>query len=362
MPSIRTPHGDVALPAFFPDATRAVVRSLDAADLEACGVPGLVVCAFHLARRPGSKAVAAMGGVHRLMGWQRPVITDSGGFQVFSLIRQNPKLGTLTRREAIFRLAEGGKAGRLSPEKSIQVQLRLGADILVCLDDCTHPTAPRDEQAASVARTIAWAERCKAEFERGVSRRSSPEAVRPLLFAVIQGGADAELRRLCARELVAMGFDGYGFGGWPFDAHGRLLDDILALTADLMPCDRPRYALGLGSPGALVACARMGYTLFDCALPTRDARRGRLYVFGTQGDLSYDRLYLRDAAHRRDRGPVSDACDCLCCRAYSRAYLHHLFAIGDSLAWRLATVHNLRFYAMLMGRLRNSERPQQFGR
>jgi len=461
---LRTPHGDVALPAFFPDATRAVVRSLDAADLEGCGVPGLVVCAFHLARRPGSKAIAAMGGVHRLMGWNRPVISDSGGFQVFSLIRQNPKLGTLTKREAIFRLAEGGKAQRLSPEKSIQIQLRLGADVLVCLDDCTHPSDPPSEQTASVVRTIEWAERCKAEFERGMRGRASrrdaasfpspsgrgegegasppspsgrgegegasppspsgrgegegasppspsgrgegegasppspsgrgegegaslpspsgrgegegasvrvtPSArkapspqpspqgrgslglLRPLLFAVVQGGADAELRRLCARELAAIGFDGYCYGGWPFDADGRLITDILALTAELLPSDKPRYALGVGNPAALIACARMGYNLFDCALPTRDARRGRLYVFGEEGGLSYSRLYIRDGVNRRDRAPVSEVCDCLCCRGYSRAYLHHLFAVGDSLAWRLATIHNLRFYAMLMERLR----------
>jgi queuine tRNA-ribosyltransferase len=170
---------------------------------------------------------------------------------------------------------------------------------------------------------------------------------------VVQGGADPELRRLCARELAAMGFDGYCYGGWPFDSQGRMLADILALTAELLPSDKPRYALGIGNPSALIACARMGYDLFDCALPTRDARRGRLYVFGDAGELSHDRLYIRDGVNRRDRGPVSDACDCLCCRSYSRAYLHHLFAVGDSLAWRLATVHNLRFYTALIERLRS---------
>jgi len=177
---------------------------------------------------------------------------------------------------------------------------------------------------------------------------------RPLLFAVIQGGADADLRRLCAKELTAIGFDGYGFGGWPFDSHGRLLSDILALTADLMPADKPRYALGIGSPAALVACAKMGYNLFDCALPTRDARRGRLYAFGSDV-LESGRLYIRDDAHRRDGSPISDVCDCLCCRSYSRAYLHHLFAIGDALAWRLATIHNLRFYTALLERVKRED-------
>ena len=351
MDVLHTPHGDVTLPAFFPDATRGVVRGLDAADLEACGVPGLVVNAFHLAGRPGSRTVQSLGGVHALMGWQRPVITDSGGFQIFSLIRQNPKLGTITNNEAIFRSADGQKAQRLSPEKSIQTQLRLGADILVCLDDCTHPSDPLSEQTASVVRTIEWAERCKAEFERGLAQRRYASDPPPLLFAVVQGGADPDLRRLCAKELIAIGFDGYAFGGWPFDTRRRLLSDILALTCDLMPAEKPRYALGIGSPATLIACRRMGYNLFDCSLPTRDARRGRLYVFDSPGGLSYSRVYIRDVAHRRSGDPLSDTCDCLCCRTYTRAYLHHLFAIGDALALRLATIHNLRFYTALLARL-----------
>lgn len=420
MVSMQTPNGELKLPAFLPDATRAVVRSLDAADLEAVGVPGLVVCAYHLMQRPGTRTVAGLGGLHELMDWRRPILVDSGGFQVFSLIHENPKLGSITNKHAVFRAAEGRKTQRLSPEKSIQVQLRLGADILVCFDDCTHPDVPRDEQAASVARTIAWARRCKDEFERGldargrsgrhrrgggpgrareiitVSRetvtaseqpcpgadghrkaavapprgRSGPEAgeparkaaitvsretvtTRPLLFGVVQGGNDRELRRRCAEALLEIGFDGYAFGGWPFDRSGRFLHDILAYTAELLPAGKPKYAMGIGNPGALVACSRMGYSLFDCALPTRDARRGRLYLLrsGAPADVAYDRLYIRDDDHHRDPRPVSEHCDCPCCRRYSRAYLHHLFAVGDRLAWRLATLHNLRFYTLLIGRL-----------
>ena len=445
MDTLRTPHGELRLPAFLPDATRGVVRSLDACDLAACGVQGLVVNAFHLARRPGSTAVRELGGIHELMGWRRPIVSDSGGFQLFSLIRQNPKLGSITSKAAIFRAAPGRKAQHLSPEKSIQIQLRLGADILVCLDDCTHSDVPRDEQAASVQRTIAWARRCKDEFERGLdarrggthrrqrrdeagagpfalsresanegaapapgapcgcpegggtpaearafalSRESANDAVpghgpreggrptsgepasdwpggndgrnlredgdvRPLLFGVVQGGSDRELRRRCADALIEIGFDGYAYGGWPFDSDGRFLADILAYTAELLPDDKPKYALGVGNPDALVACVRMGYALFDCVLPTRDARRGRLYLLRTAApaDLAYDRLYIRDNDHHRDPRPVSDHCDCNCCRHYSRAYLHHLFAVGDRLAWRLATIHNLRFYTMLIERL-----------
>jgi len=439
MACVSTPHGELALPAFLPDATRAVVRSLDSRDLEACGVPGLVVNAFHLARRPGSRVTAALGGVHRVMDWRRPVVTDSGGFQIYSLIRQNPRHGSITNKHVVFRVGGRGKAERLSPEKSVQIQLRLGADILICLDDCTHPDDPSAEQAASVDRTIAWARRCKHEFDRGLAARGrqprgrhtpgaasgeegtvtvsretvtdqrppgsdgrgqqaeapcapgaasreertvtvsretvtdqmaseSPaegaaagiaagrgaEAARPLLFAVVQGGGDAGLRRRCAEALVGIGFDGYCFGGWPFDSEGRFLADTLALTAELLPDERPKYAMGIGNPASLIACVGMGYGLFDCALPTRDARRGRLYAFRSAraDDLTFERVYIRDARQRREAGPVSAACDCLCCRTYTRAYLHHLFAIGDSLAWRLATLHNLRFYSMLTARLR----------
>jgi len=354
MDVVHTRHGELRLPAFLPDATRAVVRGLDARDLEACGVPGLVANAFHLSRRPGSRAVAALGGVHALMDWKRPIVTDSGGFQIFSLIRRDPKAGSLTNKGATFRAAGRRKSKRLTPEKSIQIQLRLGGDILVCLDDCTHADEPRAEQVAAVGRTVAWARRCKEEFERALAGRRVQEIQRPLLFAVVQGGNEPELRRRCAAELVEGGFDGYCFGGWPFDSGGRLLTEILALTAELTPDDKPKFALGIGSPASLIACAGMGYNLFDCALPTRDARRGRLYVFRSDrpDDLAYERLYIKDNIHRREGGPVSEVCDCRCCGNASRAYLHHLFAIRDSLAGRLATIHNLRFYAVLLDRLK----------
>ncbi|MFW6107287.1 MAG: tRNA-guanine transglycosylase [bacterium] len=351
MDALATPHGELALPAFLPDATRGVVRAVDAADLEAVGVPGLVVCAYHLMQRPGAQAVAALGGLHALMGWRRPIVVDSGGFQVFSLIRQNPRLGSITDKQAVFRAAEGRKKQRLSPEKSIRTQFAVGADILVCLDDCTHPDDPPGEQAASVDRTVRWARRCRDEFDRVLAERGLGEAGRPLLFAVVQGGRDLDLRRRCAEALIEMGFEGYAFGGWPFDREGRLLREVLARTAELLPDEKPKYALGIGNPDALVACARMGYSLFDCSLPTRDARRGRLYLFPGPG-LDYRRLYIRDARYHRDPEPVAEGCTCPCCRAASRAYLHHLFAIADPLALRLATAHNLRFYATLMERLR----------
>jgi len=347
--TLPTSHGDLELPTFLPDATRAVVRGLDAQDLAACGIQAVMVNAFHLANRPGSRLVARLGGVHKLMAWPRPVASDSGGFQLFSLLRQNPKLGTISDAGAVFRTDRSGRKRRLTPEKSIRIQLRLGSDILICLDDCTHPDAPPRDQERSVRRTIAWARRCRREFDRLAGDREP----RPLLFAVVQGGRDPVLRRQCVEGLVEIGFDGYCFGGWPFDAQGAFVHDAIALTAELLPRDGPKFALGIGNPSALADCHRMGYRLFDCVLPTRDARRGRLYAFTSAADASeYRRIYIRDAAYHDDPAPVSEHCDCRCCRDYSRAYLHHLFAVGDVLAWRLATIHNLRFYAMLTDRLR----------
>jgi queuine tRNA-ribosyltransferase len=356
-----TRRGDVRLPAFLPDATRGVVRAVDSADLEACHVPALMMNAFHLQRHPGVRLVQSVGGAHAFAGWRRPVFTDSGGFQVFSMIRQSSSFGSITKDGAIFRLAAGDRKHILTPEKAIQAQLQLGADVVTCLDDCTHESAPRAEQEASVARTIAWAKRCRVEFDRLIGGKRAGPAGRPLLFAVIQGGNDRDLRRACAEALLDIGFDGYGLGGWPLDESGQLLADIIEYTASLVPEGIPLHALGVGKPESVVACARFGYSTFDCALPTRDARHGRLYAFQaaslgevdvTRGDF-YRSFYIDDPKNRSSSGPLSDACDCLACSRYSRAYLHHLHEIRDPLFARLATIHNLRFYTQLMEVLGN---------
>lgn len=357
---LHTPHGTLALPAFLPDATRGVVRTVDAADLRACGVSAVVTSTYHLMGSPGVGAIHAAGGLHRFMGWDGPLVTDSGGFQVFSLIRENPGLGSLTRDGAVFRAEAGGRRRLLTPEKSIQAQFQLGADILFCFDDCTRAEEAAAEQSASVERTISWARRCRAAFDQLLDQRGqlgADAAARPRLFGIIQGGDDPLLRRRCAEALVAMGFDGYGLGGWPVDGRGRLLAETLQCTADLMPAG-PKFALGVGKPENLIACARMGYNLFDCTLPTRDARHHRLYVFHSADPASvleegfYDHFYALDDVYVRDGRPVSAHCGCACCRSYSRAYLRHLFAVGDPLALRLATLHNLTFYEDLVGRIR----------
>jgi len=353
--SLETRHGELALPVFFPDATRAVVRTVDAADLEACGVPGLVVNTLHLTQSPGVGLIKSQGGVHAFMGWDRPVITDSGGFQAMSMIRENDRYGSISDAGISFVNADAPrrKKLKLSPEKCIQIQLDLGADILICLDDCPRPDADATEVATSVRRTMAWAERCKQEFEIQVARRGLDPA--PLLFGVIQGGYDCDSRKRCADGLLPLGFDGYGFGGWPLNAEGGLAADTLAYTASLMPNHLPKYALGVGSPEHLVRCREMGYGIFDCVLPTRDARHHRLYCTDPEQKDGYSYLYILDDRHKRDPRPISETCDCLCCTRFSKSYLHHLFKIQDSLALRLATIHNLRFYSRWMDRIREKE-------
>ena len=338
-------HGDVKLPAFFPDATRGVVRCIDAQDLTECRVPGLVMNTYHLLNKPGPSTIKALGGLHTFSGWNGPILTDSGGFQVFSLIRENDKFGEIRQNEIVFR-PEGkkGKKTVISPEKCIQAQFAYGSDIIMCLDYCTHPDDPPEINRLSVDITIRWARRCKDEY----NRLAATSQKKPLIFGIIQGGSDLTLRKECAEALIEIGFDGFGFGGWPLDSQGRLTEDILAYTASLMPDHTPKYAMGIGRPEGIVACHKMGYNLFDCVIPTREARHNRLYVFNEE---FYEHFYPLDDIYRRDPRPVSDLCDCHTCRNYSRGYLRHLLNIGDSLGLRLATIHNLRFYIMLMERL-----------
>ena len=357
---LELPHGKVRLPAFFPDGTRGVVRTVDSADLETCCVQGIVMNAYHLMTKPGASTIKSMGGLNAFTGWKRPIITDSGGFQVFSLLRENASMGEIRPNEIIFR--RDGKKTILSPEKCIQSQLAYGSDILMALDYCTHPDDPYEQQARAVETTIRWGKKCVDTFEdlggkHFVHKKFHTQPSR--VFGIIQGGNEKNLRKECADALIEMGFSGFGFGGWPLDSEGRLMEDILAYTAELMPYKGVKYAMGIGKPENIVACVRMGYNLFDCVIPTREARHNRLYVFNeefeTMKDIKFNNgknfyryHYILDDEYRRDPRPISHLCDCFTCTNYSRAYIRHLASIGDSLAARLATIHNLRFYTMLM--------------
>lgn len=358
MTTLNTPHGTLPLPIFLPDATRGVVRAVDSADLERTGVNALVMNTYHLMQHPGSSTIKSLGGLHTMTGWRRPIITDSGGFQVYSLIRQNPKFGSLSDKGATFQPDGSPRKFNLSPEKSIQLQWGYGADVLICLDDCTHVDDSPAEQAKSVTRTVRWAKRCKAEFERLLNQRKGDGSA-PLLFAVIQGGGNPDLRRACAEQLLEIGFDGYGYGGWPLDGDGNLLADIIGYTREIIPIEYPMHALGVGHPANVVACYQLGYEIFDSAMPTRDARHGRLYVFTDPDPASvfnppnewFRYRYLYDVKHTKTELPLDSTCDCPTCERYSVGYLHHLFKVKDTTAIRLATVHNLRFMTRLAERL-----------
>ncbi len=357
---LHLPHGTLTYPVYLPDATFGVVRAVDAQDLAACQVQALVMNSFHLMQKPGSTTVSALGGLHKMSGWDKPITTDSGGFQAYSLIRQNPSFGSITDRGLSFQPEGANRKFLLTPEKSIQLQMSAGADILICLDDCTHVSGDRREQELSVTRTIAWARRSKQEFARLLEQKKLTPEQQPRLFGVIQGGAELDLRAQCAAELLEIGFDGFGFGGWPLDDQGNLVEEVLAYTRSLVPTQFPMHALGVGHPANVAAAYKLGYQLFDSAMPTRDARHGRLYTFrnpvsdpaaGMSGNwLRY--VYIADEKHIKRAEPISDFCDCPVCRHYSIGYLRHLHKLNDSLFPRLATLHNLRFMTQLEERLR----------
>ena len=358
LPTLPTPHGALTLPAFLPDATKGVVRTLDPADLAAVGVEGLCVSTWHLAQKPGMRAVERLGGIHRFMGFDGPVLSDSGGFQILSLIASNAVEGSASNKGLRWR-AKGGESELLTPEKCIRWQAKLGADVLVCLDHCTRPDAPTVEQQASVEHTVRWAEECKATRDR-IAEESGRRAQ---LFAVIQGGDHDALRRECAQRLLELDFDGYAFGGWPVRDDGVLIDAV-ALVAELAPRDKPLWALGIGKPKSLVTAAKLGYTLFDCVLPTRDARHGRLYVGGGAtrpgAGLDVERIedayvYLADEKHAVAQEPIEPGCPGPTCARHSLGYLHHLWQVKDPLVLRLATLHNLAFYGRLMKAVRASQ-------
>ncbi|MBI4978953.1 MAG: tRNA guanosine(34) transglycosylase Tgt [Spirochaetes bacterium] len=360
MKSMKLAHGEVRFPAFFPDATYAAVRAADAIDAENAHCDGLVMNAYHLMLKPGAGLIKSAGGLHRFTGWNGPILTDSGGYQVFSLIGKDAKFGEIRNDGIIFR-PDGGEKMLLSPEKCIQAQFAYGSDIMITLDYCIDADADTATATAAVDATIRWAKMCKETYDHLLAGRKS-DMLRPLLFGVIQGGNDRELRKRCADALIEIGFDGFGFGGWPL-SEGKLCDDMLAYTASLMPDALPKYLLGVGKPEEIVRCTDMGYDLFDCIIPTREARGGKLYAFdaSTIDDIVlspkadfYDSVYIIDDKYARDHRPVSDVCDCPVCKRYSRSYLRHLFKLGDASAHRLATIHNLRFYSMLMEKLRGA--------
>lgn len=336
------------LPIFLPDATRALVKSADTADIMEAGVRGVVVNTYHLMNTPGTKLLEKTGGVKGFMNFPGLVVSDSGGWQVFSLIHRSGLPGEITDAGVIFSINNKSKA-IFTPELSIQTQFSIGSDIIICLDDFTPPDAADEVIRDSVERTIKWAKRSKEEYLRIVDEKKLDETTRPLLFAVIQGGWNREMRAYCAEKLIEIGFDGYGYGGYVVDeATGKLDLEISKFIANLIPDDKYKFALGVGKPEDIVGCYKAGWQIFDCTLPTRDARHKRLYIH--EGDL-YKFIYINKSIFSDDLSPIDPTCDCHTCRNYTKAYMHHLFKIADPLAYRLATIHNIRFYTRLTEKL-----------
>ncbi len=356
---VRTAHGALETPFFMPDATRASVRGIEMNSVRNIGIEAAVVNTYHLMLHPGSRAIAGFGGVHRFMGWDFPVLSDSGGYQVYSLIHKHPDFGKITEDGAIFRSPLDGSKRLLTPEKSIDIQFDLGVDMMVCLDDPRPNDAPQSDLVQAVERTIRWARRCKDRYEERVINVDPNR--RPLLFGVVQGGLDLELRRECASELGKIGFDGYGFGARHIDNDGSFLEEVLRETAKAVPETSLRFALGVGTPMDIVRCYRLGWDMFDCVIPTREGRHGRAFVWKREmllDDDFYDAIRITGEQFSDDLRPIDSECDCPACRGgFSRAYIRYLFSSADSLGSRLVSLHNLRFYAQLLQLLRTgSER------
>lgn len=353
---LQTRHGTLPLPAFVPDATRGTIRSVPTHLLPEVGVEVLMCNALHLSERPGADAIRSLGGLHRFVGWDGPLMTDSGGFQVWSLSRDRGGSGTVTNKGFVVPDPTGKSKRLLTPEKAVGHQMKLGADVIFCLDQCTHPDDPEDVQEASVRRTLAWAARCRET----VDRRDAGQ--RPKLFAVVQGGTSEALRRRCAEGLLEIGFDGYGFGGVPV-GDGGLVEQV-QLVASLLPDDVPLHALGVGRPNTVLEAWRVGWRTFDSVAPTREARRGLLYVPTVDLD-DPDAVAAADTVSRyvdatddsawRDRRPIDETCECPLCSRYTRGYLAHLFRLEDGTAATLATLHNLYFLGRLIRTLRSIE-------
>jgi queuine tRNA-ribosyltransferase len=323
----------------MPVGTQGVVKAMTPEGLKSVGAQIVLGNAYHLYLRPGLSVIETAGGLHGFAGWDRPILTDSGGFQVFSLA----ELRNITEEGVAFQSHLDGSAHTFTPESVIGLELGLGADIIMCFDECIPYPASRAYAEESTARTARWGRRCRDEFERLRDRHGGERA----LFGIAQGSTYPELRRRSAQELVEIGFEGYAVGGLAIGEPKGATWEAIEAAVPALPQDRPRYMMGVGFPEDIIEGVARGMDLFDCVMPTRNARTGTLFT-------SAGKLAIKNARHSRDPGPVDEECDCYLCRNFSRAYLRHLFQAGEMTAAMLATTHNLRFYLGMMGRMRRA--------
>jgi queuine tRNA-ribosyltransferase len=330
---LHTPHGVVDTPVFMPVGTQATVKGLTPAQLQEVGVRIVLGNTYHLALRPGSELIAELGGLHRFMNWNGPILTDSGGYQVYSLAQSRH----ISDQGAVFRSHIDGALFELPPEKAVKIQEDLGSDIAMCLDECPPFGTEAEYLRVAVRRTIAWARRCRDAHQR------TDQA----LFGIIQGGMDLALREECCRALVDLDFPGYALGGFSVGETAEQMARALGPSAALLPEDRPRYLMGVGQPRDLIAGVAAGIDLFDCVLPTRNGRNAQALT--GEGPLR-----MRNACHRRDPRPLESDCSCYTCRHFSRAYLHHLFLAGEMLGPVLLSLHNVAFTLRLLAEVRQA--------
>jgi len=333
---LHTPHGTFDTPMFMPVGTLATVKTMSPEELKAIGAGVILSNTYHLWLRPGEDIVEEAGGLHRFMNWDRGILTDSGGFQVFSL----SDLREIEEAGVHFRNHLNGEKMFLSPEKAVHIQNALGSDIMMALDECPPYPADRDYLKKSVERTSRWAERC-------LKANRHPD--RQALFAIVQGGVHEDLRKMSARDLTSLDFPGYAVGGLSVGEPKHLMYETLEFTTPLLPEDKPRYLMGVGSPDALIEGAIRGIDMFDCVLPTRIARNGTCMT-------STGRLVVRNAEYARDYRPIDENCDCYVCQNYTRAYIRHLVKANETFGLRLTTYHNLYFLLKLMERVREAIR------
>ncbi|MEK7545578.1 MAG: tRNA guanosine(34) transglycosylase Tgt [Patescibacteria group bacterium] len=358
---LHTDHGDVETPVFMPVGTQATVKALDAADMEALGAQIILNNTYHLHLRPGEDTVQALGGVHAFQKWDRAILTDSGGYQVFSLgqkmVREDVKAAPTSRSGSLVKIDEDGvtftshldgSKHRFTPEEAIRVQQKLGADIIMAFDQCTSDAASLDEARVAMERTHRWADRCLEAFE---DKKDAP-AFKQQLFGIVQGGVHEELRRASAEFIASRPFDGFAIGGESVGYDMAKTREILDWIRDLMPEDKARYTMGVGlSPEDLFEVVEAGIDMFDCVSPTRTARNGALFNRAAGRAKKY-RIEIGNAAFERDQRPLDEECACSTCKRYTRAYLRHLFKTEEIAYFRLATIHNLHFLLDLMRRMR----------
>jgi queuine tRNA-ribosyltransferase len=336
---IATARGVIHTPVFMPVGTYATVKTLTPEDVQGLGAAIILSNTYHLYLRPGVETIANLGGLHRFMHWDGPILTDSGGYQIFSLA----PFRTITDAGVTFRSHLDGSSHFLTPETVVGLQEALGVDIMICLDECPGYPAPETEVRNAAALTLKWA-------ARSLAARTRPEAA---LFPVVQGGMDPELRREQAQAMAALGFDGYAIGGLSVGEPKEIMLAMVEATTPALPQDKPRYLMGVGTPEDLVEAVARGVDMFDCVLPTRNARNGMAFT-------SAGRVVIKNSLHGADAAPLDAACGCYTCRHYSRAYLRHLFVAREILAYRLLTLHNLYYYLHLMVSIRQAVAADRF--